>query len=98
MVFAAGARQCGAEFTIAKRAAQRRDSANDPKHEQRESRLNVCQLKTEAGEDARADNVGNNDRRRRKETDSPTRSSRLHRTRFSNRSHLWIDNPEIIEA
>ena len=78
MVFAAGARQCGAEFAITQRPAQRRDSANDPKHEQRESRLNICQLKAKAGEDAGANNVGNNDGSCRKKTDSPPRSSRLH--------------------
>src|SRR6266480_584305 len=98
MIFTAGARQRGAEFAITKRAAQRHDSANDPKHEQRESRLNICQLKAEAGEDARADNVGNNDGKCREETNRPPRSSRLQRTRFGNRSHLWIDNPEIIGA
>src|SRR5882724_2922450 len=96
MVFPSGARQRGAEFAITKRAAQRHDSANDPKHEQWESRLNVRQLKTEAGEDASADNVGNNDGKCRKETNRPSRSSRLQRTRLGNRSHLWIDNPEII--
>src|SRR5882724_6649315 len=98
MVFPSGARQRGAEFAITKRAAQRHDSANDPKHEQRESRVNVCQLKAEAGEDARADNVGNNDEKCRKETNRPSRSSRLHRTRLSNRNHIWIDNPEILGA
>ena len=96
MVFAAGTRQRRAEFAVTKRAAKRRDSANDPKHEQREPGLYVRQLKAKAGEDAGADDVGNNDGRCRDEPDSPPRSSRLHGTRFSNRSHLWIDNPEII--
>src|SRR4029453_10544947 len=96
MVFTSGARQRGAELAITKRAAKRGDSADDPKHEQRKSRLNIHQLKAKAGKDAGANNVGDNDGRRRNEPDSPPRSSRLHGTRFSNCSHLWIDNPEII--
>src|SRR5262249_42811922 len=98
MVLASRARQRGAEFAVTKRATKRRNSANDPKHEQWESRLEVCQLKTKAGENAGANNVGNNNGRRRDEADSPPRSSGLHRTTFSNRSHLWIDNPEIIRT
>ena len=61
MVFASGTRQRGTEFAITKRAAERHGSANHPKHQQRKSRLNIRQLKTEAGEDAGANNVGNND-------------------------------------
>ena len=78
MIFTSGARQRGAEFAVTKRATKGRDSANDPKHEQRKSRLNIYQLKAEAGEDARADNVGDNDGRCRNKTDSAPRSSRLH--------------------
>ncbi len=96
MVFTPGARQRGAELAITKRAAKRRNAANDPKHEQRKPRLNICQLKTKAGEDARANDVGNNDGRCRNKTDGSPRRSRLHGTRFNNCSHLQIDNPKII--
>src|SRR6266853_562158 len=96
MVFTPGARQRGAELAITKSAAKRGDSANDPKHEQREPRLNIRQLKSKTGEDACANDVGNNDGRCRDETDGPSRRSRLHGTRFSNCSHLEIDNPKII--
>ena len=71
MVLPSGTRQRGAEFAITKRAAKRRDSANDPKHEQRKSRLNVRQLKTKAREDPSANNVGNNDRGCCDETNGP---------------------------
>src|SRR5215831_9975595 len=96
MVFASRARQRGAEFAITKRAAKCCDSPNHPKHEQRKSRLDVCQLKTKAGENASANNVGNNDGRCRDEADGSTRRSRLYGTRFGNCSHLWVDSPQII--
>src|SRR4030095_4181997 len=95
MVFTSGARQRGAKLAITTSDPKRSDSANDPKHKQRKSRLNVRQLKTKAGKDAGANNIGDNDGRRRNEPDSPPRSSRLHGTRFGNCSHLRIDNPEI---
>ncbi len=82
MIFASRTRQCGAEFAIAKRAAERRDSADDPKHEQRESRLNILQLKAETREDAGADNVGNHDRTCSDETDRPPRRCRLNSSRL----------------
>src|SRR5437762_4943252 len=98
MVFTSGTRERGAELAITECAAKRGDSANDPKHEQRESRLNIGQLKSKTGEDACANDVGDNDGRCRDEPDSSPRRSRLHGTRFSNRSHLQIDNPEIIRS
>ena len=61
MIFASGARQRGAQFAIAKRAAKRHDSADDPQHEQGEPGLNVRQLETETRENAGADDIGNND-------------------------------------
>src|SRR5438128_10542857 len=63
MVLPSGTRQRGAEFAITKRAAKRRHSANDPKHEQRKSRSNVRQWPTAAREDPNSDKVGNNDGR-----------------------------------
>ena len=94
MIFASGARQRGAQFAVAKRAAKRRDPADDPEHQQRESGLNVRQLKTEAREDAGADDVGNHDGARRHETDRPPRGWRFHGTRGSrDRSVIgWIDS------
>src|SRR3954451_7591764 len=96
MIFTSGARQSGAELAITECAAKRSDSANDPKHEQGESRLNIRQLKAKTGKDAGANNVGDNDGRGRDESDSPPRRSGLHARRFSNCRHLQIDNPEII--
>ena len=96
MVFTPGARQSGAELAITERAAKCGDSANDPKHEQGEPRLNIRELKAKTGKDAGANNVGNNDGRRRDESDSPPRRSGHHAARFSNCRHLQIDNPEII--
>src|SRR5437016_9732157 len=96
MVFTPGARQSGAELAVTERAAECGDSANDPKHEQGEPRLNIRELKAKTGKDAGANNVGNNDGRLRDESDSPPRRSGHHATRFSNCRHLKIDNTEII--
>src|SRR5206468_9839033 len=96
MVFTPGTRQRGAELAITECTAKCGDSADDPKHEQGEPRLNIRQLKAKTGKDAGANNVGDNDGRCRDETDSSPRRSRLHGTRFSNRRHLQIDHPEII--
>ena len=96
MVFPSGPRQRGTEFAVTKRATERHDSANDPKQEQREYRLNVCQLKAKAGKDSRADDVGDNDGRCRKKTNSSPLNTRLHRTAFGKCCHFWIDNLEII--
>src|SRR5437660_7726915 len=96
MIFPSGPRQPGTEFAVTKRATERHDAANDPKQEQRESRLNVCQLKAKAGKDSRADDVGDNDGRCRKKTNSSPLSTRLHRTAFGKCCHFWIDNLEII--
>ena len=41
MVFPPGTRQCGGEFAVTERAAERHNSADDPKHQQREPRLNI---------------------------------------------------------
>src|SRR5215468_9110867 len=95
MIFTSGARQRGAELAITKGPTKRCDSANDPEHEQRKSGLNIRELETKTGEDAGANNVGDNDGRCRDKANSPPRRPRLHRTRFSNCSHFRIDNPEI---
>ena len=73
MIFASRTREGGAQFAVAKRTAERRDSADDPKHEQREPGLNFRHLKTETREDAGADNVGNDDGTRGDETDRAPR-------------------------
>ena len=69
MIFAAGTRERGAELAVAKRAAKRSDSANDPKHDQREAGLDVGHLKSKTGEHTRADNICNHDPAGRVKTD-----------------------------
>ena len=95
MIFASGTRQCRAQFAVAKRTAECRDSADYPKHEQREPGLNFRYLKTETREDAGADNVGDNDGTRGDETDRAPRPRRFCKTSFVDVRHRWIDNPEI---
>src|SRR5207253_5954215 len=91
MIFASGTRQRRAQFSVAKRAAKRRDSADDPKHEQREHGLNVRQLKTKARENSGADDVGNHNGRRREKTDSALGSGGLHGNALSKSSHGWVN-------
>src|ERR1051326_359999 len=62
MILASGTRQRGTEFAIAKRTTKRGDSADHPKHQQREPCLNIGQLKAKTGENAGPYNVGNHDR------------------------------------
>jgi hypothetical protein len=91
MILAARTRERGAQFAVTKRTAKRRDSADDPEHKQRKPGLNVRQLKTETGKDARADDVGDNDGTRRDETDRTPRL-RFHGRTLSNDGHRGIDN------
>ena len=65
IVFAARARKHRGEFRIAERSAYRDDAADDPQQQQRKSGGYVIDLKSEAGEDADADHVGDDDRGRR---------------------------------
>src|SRR4051812_24738224 len=59
MIFAAGARERCAQLTVTKRATERGDSTDDPEHQQSETRMNVGNLESKAGEDASADNIRN---------------------------------------
>ena len=74
MIFASRARQRGTKFSITKRTTKRCDSANDPKHEQRESGLNFRYLEAEAREDAGANDISNNNGGRRDKADRAPRS------------------------
>ena len=87
MVFASGTRQRGSEFSVTKRAAKRSDSTYDPEHQQREARLNVCQLKTETREDTGADDVRNHDRARRYEPNRTPGRCRLNGSRLRKCGH-----------
>jgi hypothetical protein len=61
IVFAARARKHRAKFTVGKHPAQRDDAAYDPQQQDRKAGGDVLDLKAEAGEDADADHVGNDD-------------------------------------
>ena len=74
MIFAAGARKRGAQLTVTKRTAERSDSADNPKHQQSETRMDVGDLKSKTGEDAGADDICNHDPAGCKKTDGSPRS------------------------
>jgi hypothetical protein len=61
VVLAARAGKHRAEFAVGKHPAQRDDAADGPQHQDRKARGDVLDLKAEAGEDADADHVGNDD-------------------------------------
>src|ERR1700731_5034592 len=61
MIFATGPRQGGAQFSVTERAAKRDDAADQPQQEKREPRMNLRKLKSEAGENARANDVRDDD-------------------------------------
>jgi hypothetical protein len=61
VVFAARARQHRREFRIAERPAYRDDPADDPQQQKRETGGYVGDLKSEAGENADPDHVGDDD-------------------------------------
>ena len=88
MVFATGTWHCCGEFAVTERPAERRDSTDEPKHQQRKSRLNIFQLKTETREDPGPDDVGDHDRARSYKTDGPPGRCRLDRSRMCKRGHL----------
>src|SRR6266481_7469143 len=92
MIFAARAWQGGAKLAIANRAAQRRDPAHNPEHQEREPGLNARQLKSETREDAGADDIRNDNGAGRDETNRARRSWRFQRMTFSDTSHDLIDN------
>src|SRR3982751_3563709 len=98
MVFAAGARQRGAELAITERTAKRRGSAYDPQHQQREPGLDVRELKTKAREDTRADDVRDHKSARGQKTNRPRRFTCLRSNELSNPGHGKLDNLEITRA
>ena len=61
IVFAARARKHRAEFTVGKHPAQRDDAADRPQQQDRKAGGDVLDLKAEAGEDADADHIGDDD-------------------------------------
>src|SRR5215470_10646426 len=77
MVLASGTRQRGGEFAVTESATKRRNSSDDPEHQQRESRLNIIQLKAKARENAGSDNVGDHYGAGGDETDGAPRSCRF---------------------
>src|SRR4029079_5265939 len=87
-VFATRTWHCRGEFAVTERAAQRADSTDEPKHQQRKSRLNLFQLKTESREDPGANDIGDHDRARSYKTDGPPGRCRLDRSRMCKRGHL----------
>src|SRR3984893_157657 len=95
MVLASGAGQRGAEFAVAERATKRDDSADDPQHQQRKPRLNACQLKPKAREDAGANDVGNDNGTCCEKADATRGRSLFHSGMFSDGVHRSIDNRQI---
>ena len=94
MIFAAGTRKCCAQLTVTKRAAERGDSPNDPEHEQSKTRVDVGNLKSEAGEHAGANNVCNHDPARCEKTDGSSRSLPIRRGRLGQLVHDRVDPPK----
>src|SRR5439155_5962663 len=88
MIFATGTRERGAQFTVTKRPAERGDSTDDPEHQQSKARLDVGNLKSETGEHAGADNVGDDNSAGGKKADRAPGSSRIRRRLV----HVGIDN------
>ena len=70
MIFATGPRQGGAQFSVTKRATERDDAADQPQQEKWESRMNFRKLKSEAGENAGTDDVGDDNGGGSRETDT----------------------------
>ena len=91
MVFAAGAGECCAQFTVAKCAAKCRDSANDPKHDQCETGLYVGELKPQTGEHTCADDICDHNSAGGKKTDGSSWSLRIRYGRFRRSVHFGID-------
>src|SRR2546430_17259581 len=92
MIFTARTRERSAEFAVAKRAAKGSDSANDPEHEQGKTRVKIDNLKSETGEDTRADNVCDHNSARGKKADRPRRGSQIRRGQVRGFRHLAHDN------
>ena len=63
VVLPARSRQHGGQFGVAECPTDRHDSADDPQQEEREAGLYVGDLKSEAGKDADAHHVGDDDSR-----------------------------------
>ena len=69
VIFAAGSRQRGPQFRVAQRAAECREPAHRPQRKQDEPRLDVLELKAEAGEHAGANHVRDHHGKRRARTE-----------------------------
>lgn len=91
MVFASRARESGAEFAVTQRSAEGYDSAHHPEQKQNKTGMDLGQLKTEAGEYAGADNIGDNNPAGGNKADIPWRDRRCHGSRRVRRCDL-IDN------
>ncbi len=61
IVFAARARKHRGEFGVTSRPAKRHDAADHPEQDQREAGIDRLDLKAEAGENADANHVGDDD-------------------------------------
>ena len=61
IIFAARARKHRAEFAVGEHPAQRDEAADGPQQQDRKAGRDVLDLKAEAGEDADADHVGDDD-------------------------------------
>ena len=92
MILAPGPRQSRAELAVAKRAAKRRNSSDDPKHQESKSRVDINDLKSEAGENAGTDNVCDDNSAGRRKSDRSRRFRRSDCVRFGDFVHCRLDN------
>ena len=92
MIFATGSRERGAKLAVAKRAAKRSDSTDDPEHEQSKTGVNVGNLKSETGEDASADNVGNHNPAGREKADGSSRGAQIRAVWVGGSVHVGVDD------
>ncbi len=92
MIFAARARERGAELAVTERAAERGDSTDNPKHQQSKTRMDVGDLKSKTGEDASADNIRNHNPAGREKTDRSPRRSQMRRGWLGGFVHVGVDN------
>src|SRR5882672_11055931 len=92
MIFATGARERGAQLTVAERAAERGDSTDNPKHQQSKTRVNIGDLKSKTGEDASADNICNHDPAGCVKSDRSLGSSQMRPGRVGGFVHVGIDH------
>ena len=82
MILAAGARKRRAQLRIGERTAKRANAADRPERHDGETRRQISDLKTQAGEDARAHHVGDHDAGRGEERDRSRTLRRRARTHW----------------